>query len=241
MQIGHRKESAFTLIELLVVIAIIGILAAMLLPALNKARQKGYQASCTQNLKQWGLAISMYSDEHDGWIYYNNDATTVAWDDIASPYLSYLGGGNNDMRMRSMRICPARRIHPETSSIHNYSMPIGMYPSGAIFKEADQGGSPYVAADGNYYPRLNALPKPSNFILLLDTSGHTLRCGGLVSATTTVPNGNADMLPANQRHTAIINVLFGDFHVEGLMGDRIKEIDAINCSSGSGNPYFLLQ
>jgi len=241
MQIRQRKESAFTLIELLVVIAIIGILAAMLLPALNKARQKGYQASCTQNLKQWGLAISMYSDDYDGWIYYNNNSTGISWDDIASPYLNYLGGGSGKERLRTMRICPARRIHAETSSIHSYSMPIGRYPSGAIFKDADQGGSPYVAADGNYYPGLKALPKASNFILLLDTSGHTLRCGGLVSATTTVPSGNADMLPAKQRHAAIINMLFGDYHVEGLMIESIKQIDAINCSTGSGNPDFLIR
>ncbi len=62
----RRQRNAFTLIELLVVIAIIAVLMAVMMPALQRVKEQAQEVNCRSNLRQYGLAMSMYVDDHDG-------------------------------------------------------------------------------------------------------------------------------------------------------------------------------
>jgi len=97
-----QKGHGFTLIELLVVIAIIAILAAMLLPALCKAKEAGKRANCISNMHQMGLGLLMYAEDNNGYIPRGNEPL---WWQVLSPNLGVRS--TNEFRKVRIYTCPS--------------------------------------------------------------------------------------------------------------------------------------
>ena len=93
-----RKKNPFTLIELLIVITIIAILASMLLPALNSAREKAKAIACVNRLRQLGLCLTQYCEDFNGMMIDGGSSATRSWTVILQE-CSYVNSNASDVRM----------------------------------------------------------------------------------------------------------------------------------------------
>ena len=176
--VRRRIRRAFTLIELLVVITIIAILAAMLLPALAKAKQKALSIRCVSNLKQWALAFRMYTDDNGDKVPQegntilpiNNAANADAWYNAVSVTVSqpslktlYMDGNPPLPSSATIYSCPSCPEPNNPTSPYNTPLP---NMNKAFFMYGENGRLCVNA--GNPQTKLTGIPKPSDTIFMAE-------------------------------------------------------------------------
>ena len=180
----------FTLVELLVVIAIIAILAAMLLPALKKARDAAKSSACVNNLSQVGKGFLFYSDDWNGYLPPFNYGTKYWYNPGDAGFISdYLGEKDTSIgyiskTKRSKFSCPSEAGPTDASIMVTYGYSERIY--------------------GNSDMKISRFTNPSKTCLLSETlNTWTFTYEALPTVTTTI----------NCRHSNGANVLFCDFHI----------------------------
>jgi len=195
------ERKGFTLIELLVVVAIIAILAALLLPALAQAREKARQATCMNNFKQLGMAVSLYINDNNEYIpYIQLESGGRAWSSPVAPlgwatsYLSY--NGSKRPSFPSLH-CPSG------STSDNYTFYGATYGLNMSYCH-------FGPWSGDAAPRLKLanVRKTSSTLLATEVQPLVIPAGYDKKAACYWGSGNYNYL-----HSGTINVLWFDGHV----------------------------
>ena len=191
----------FTLIELLVVIAVIAILASMLLPALNQARERAHGIKCLSNLKQVGTAVKIYTNDFEDYV---TPAQTNAgfWYRELCPYLSLPILYFTNTKYRTSVLCCPKYLE-ENTDYYALSYGINYYIAGVQTSSYSLGGR-----------KLTQVINPSNKALYIETDG---KCAYL-SHNQINPNGTYIV---KHRHNKNFNMLFTDGHA-GSWKDKIS-------------------
>jgi len=164
------RDGAFTLIELLVVIAIIAVLAALLLPALSKARHSAWTAACLSNKRQLGIACQVYADDHQGYLVLNGRRPPNTINNVCHMQAWWTTGGDyqtNELHLTGDKVLIApylgRTAVPFKCPADNYYSP-EQRPYGKLYRRLSIGMNRFMG-DGHETELLTPKAELSTVVL----------------------------------------------------------------------------